>query len=417
MEIKKLANGYLVIGVVIAALWPVMLSLAKNVNVYEFLFFENLVAVAGALLLIFVVGKLKSLKEVIKDRRNLGIILLVAALSYIIPDFGMLYAEHFISASLASIIFRAYPILMLLFLPVILNERITKFQFSALALGFIGLFIAIYPTAGITLSGNAWIGIMLALVVALATAASFAIIKRYIHETESALFIYNLTGFVVYSALFVANGMPLYQINSSGWSAILFTGILYSVVSAYGLYYVLKLLKATYITNLFYFAPFLTFVFADVILGNPISVYYLASAGLIASGVLIQKFDKIGGSYASSSKSLQTVQIFDMTGAFVYSRERDITDLIKQGGRILATKVDKSHTSLINELSASVKAPKIMTNLEVRLADEMGMVCELMGKREGELILLAAGEEKECEKVIESFYDNINSYDAISSNQ
>ncbi len=408
MNIRKLANGYLVVGVIIAALWPVMLSLAKNVNVYEFLFLENVIAVAAALLLIVITRKLTALRGIIKDKRNLGIIILVAMLSYVTPDFGMLYAEHFISASLASIIFRTYPILMLIFLPLILNERITKFQILALVLGFAGLFIAIYPTAGITLSGNALIGVALTLVVALATAASFAIIKRYIHETESALFIYNLTGFVVYSVLFIANGMPMQTISSPGWAAILYTAVIYSVASAYGLYYVLKLVKTTYLTNLFYFAPFLTFIFADLILGKSISLYYVVSAGLIAFGVLMQKFDKVGGSYASSSKTLSVVQIFDMTSSFVNSKEKDMADLIRNNGRVLATKIGRSHESAINEISKMSIAPKLMTNLEYRFANEMEIISELLGKKENELILLAAGEETECEKALESVFKRLN---------
>ncbi len=404
MDIGKLAKSYLFVGVLVAALWPVMLGMATNVNVYEFLFIENVIAVVVSLLLVAALKKIDALKEIFKDKRTLGIIGLVGLLNYVVPDFGMLYAEHFISADLASIIFRTYPILMLLFLPFITKERITKYQLLALSIAFTGVLVVLYPNSAITFSAQGAFGIALVFVVALANAAALAIVKRHVHETESALFVYNLIGFVVYTSLFVANGMPFQSIDTRGWVAILFAGIVYSVLSAYGLYYVLKRLKATMITNLFYFAPFLTFLLANVLLGETISVLYVISAGLIAAGVLIQKLDKKAGTYASSKIGLRQAQIFDMTGIFVNSQDKEIVDLIKSGGRVLATKINNRYREHLKGFTDETKVPRLITREGGRFIREWDFIEEVLGKAGDDLVLLVAGKETECEEFIDSFF-------------
>lgn len=399
--IRRLANTYLLIGIVLNAIWPIALQLAGSINVYEFMFLENAVAVIGSLLLLKAVHRRTSIMELLKSRKALIFIVVVAVLNYAVPDFGMLLAEHSISASLAAVTFRSYPILMLLFIPFVLKEKTTKYQFASLAIAFAAIFLVIYPLQGPMLSGSELVGVGLALIAALSNELALVIMKRYVHETENALFLFNLIGFALFAVLFVANGLPLTAIGTVGWLAILYAGLLYSVVSAYGFYFALKTLKTTVVTNLYFFVPFVTFIFANLLLGQPFSLYYIIPAIMLVCSMLVQKLDKKGGTYSAQKKELGNMQIFDVTGTFVRTEEQEITSLIRSGGRAFAVKINSAHRGFVEELSKG-SGTRIITGTENKLVQEMKFIDEVLGTGAEEIAVVVAGETAECEEVLEN---------------
>ena len=400
-DMRGLANSYLLIGIVLNAIWPIALQVAGSINVYEFLFLENAVAVVGSLLLLKTVRRRSSIMELLKSRRALIFVAIVALLNYAVPDFGMLLAEHLISASLAAVTFRSYPILMLLFIPFVLKERTTKYQFASLAIAFAAIFLVIYPLQGPMPSGGALLGIGLALVAALSNALALVIMKRYVHETENALFLFNLIGFALFAVLFIANGLPLGAISTTGWLAILYAGLLYSVVSAYGFYFALKTLKTTVVTNLYFFVPFVTFIFANLLLGQPFSLYCIIPAIMLVCSMLVQKLDKKGGTYATQRKGLDSMQIFDVTGAFIRTEEQEIASLIRSGGRAFAVKVNHAHSGFVEELSKE-NTTMIITRTKNKLVQEMKFIDEVLGTGADEIAVVVAGGNEECEEVLEN---------------
>ena len=154
-------QAYLAVGIVIAALWPVFLNLATGMNIYEFTFFEYLISVPASVLLVFIFRKQKGLLEIFRNKKMLALVALISLLNYGFQDFGMLYAEHFINPSLASVIFNSYPIMMLLFLPVVTKEKVSRYQVTGLGLGFFGICIIFAGAMTTGLEGMNIFGVLL----------------------------------------------------------------------------------------------------------------------------------------------------------------------------------------------------------------------------------------------------------------
>ena len=383
---------YLAVGIIIAALWPVFLNLATGMDIYEFMFLEYLISVPSSVLLVFLFKKQKGLLEVLRNKKMLGIVALISLLNYGFQDFGMLYSEHLISPSLASVIFNSYPIMMLLFLPVLIKEKVSRYQIVALGLGFIGISIILAGGLTSSLQGVNVIGVILALGVALTTALSLSLVKRYVVDIQNAIFFFCSFSLVMFTITFFLAGMPAYPISYTEMLAVLYTGIIYSVIFGFIYYMALNTLKTTIVTNFYFLAPFLTFAFSYLFLGEQIPSYYVLTAVLISAGILIQKFDKIGGTFKPDDETeFKEFLLYDVTGVFTETREDSIRTAIKEGGRVLATKLDRIHKGLIEDLSSSGSYSKIFTERNDEIMEEAPLVRNIVHAGEGEIIVVKAG--------------------------
>ena len=186
MNMKFLANSYLILALILGALLPVMLSLASSMNTYEFLLITYLIAVPTSLGFVIAAGKKDTLIGYLKNKRSFAAIAAIGLLNYAFLEFGLSYAERFVSASLATVIYRTSPVLMLLFLPLILKERITKYQIVALSLAFVGLFLALSGGSLQLVAGGDLLIIGFLIIVALAGALATVLIKKYMYDMESS---------------------------------------------------------------------------------------------------------------------------------------------------------------------------------------------------------------------------------------
>ena len=337
MRIKSIANIYLILALVLGAVLPVMFRVAsQNINIYEYLMLTYAVALPVSFAYLVARKKTNRLIASIKNLKELAFIALLGLLNYGMLEYGLTYAEKFISVSLATVIYRSFPLLMLIFLPIMLRERISKYQIAALMLGFAGLYIAL--TGGsFSVFSNANIAIM-ALVVLIALASAFVTvaIKKYSFDMEIGIFIFNLATFAFFTALFFAAGAPFQPVNTSALSAILYVGIVYNVFVGLMYYGAIRMIKTTFVTNIYFLSPFLTFVFSWLILGEQIYLYYIAIAVLVSAGLLIQKFDTKGGTYAARKSGETAGRTFhDVTSAFVNTEAPLIYNAIKSGAGCL----------------------------------------------------------------------------------
>jgi EamA domain-containing membrane protein RarD len=119
MELKSKAHIYLITSLLIGSFTPALLVLAKSTNGAELFFFAALLSIFCGLVLVIKNRKLDVLAKTFKNRKTIFYIALAAILTYVPYEYGIAYAEHFISASLTTVIFRLNPLLMLLFLPIV----------------------------------------------------------------------------------------------------------------------------------------------------------------------------------------------------------------------------------------------------------------------------------------------------------
>jgi drug/metabolite transporter (DMT)-like permease len=416
MEIKTLANTYLVLALLTGALMPVLLDFgAVGISIPEFLFIVYAISVPVSFAFVVFNGKMKKLKEIFGNKRNLAFIAIVGLLNYVLFEYGLTYAEKFVSASLATVIYRSYPILMFLFLPLILREKVSTKQVLALGLTFAGFVIA-FTGGNLSLSGSNFYIIMFLIVIALAGALATTLVKRYVFDMESSMFVLNLASFAFFAVFFMLQtgmggsvGLP----NFGSWAAILYTGIIYNVFTGFMYYSALRMIKTTIVTNFYFLSPFITFVFAYAILGEAIKPYYLLIAVFVAAGLLIQHVDFEGGKYLSKSKKKSNYLIYDVTSAFVNTSNNKMYSMLKGNGRVLAVKVDSNWYSRLGNLIEEAKGTDYGKKLIICTDgdrenignEEQKFVRDIMSIKEGEAALIGAGRPEHIEGFFADFID------------
>lgn len=409
MNVKARANGYLVTALFLGAMLPVMLSIANSMNTFEFLFLTFGVSSVASYALVNFTKKKSLLFTYLRDKKTLALLAAIGLLPYAVLDLGLSYAERFISASLATVVYRSYPLLMLLFLPILLKERITKYQIAALSLAFLGLYLA-FSGGNIGFLGGSNSNIILLMVmVALASALAMPLIKRFNYEMSSCIFIFNLSNFVLFTVLFLIQGAPVSPNTLGNIVPILYVGIIYNVLVNFFYYEALRIHKTTFVTNIYFLSPFITIVYSNLILGEVIKPYYVVIAALVAVGIMIQRLDKVGGSYIpKKSRRPHDFFIFDVSGAFANTSEVAIANALKDGGRVLAVKLPEKHEARIMEMASERQYANVFTGRHKQIADEADFVKSVTGASTGDIVLMKAGDLDEGEIFFSEVSDLIN---------
>ena len=411
MKIKAKGHIYLVVSLFTGAFLPVVLDFATGMNIFEFLTLAFLVATPASYVLMISAHKKDRLVSYFKSGKNLLIIVFFGILLYVPSSFILLYSEHFVSASLATVVYRIWPLLMLPFLPIILKERLSKYQIAALFLAFIGVYIAI--TGGtFTLSlSSADIPVVLFLILgAFGYALGSVLMKRYSFNLESAIFVFNLSLLAIFAGLFVITGSMFSPVNSTDIFAVLYLGIIVNIVGFYGYFAAIRILKTTFTTNLYFLSPFITLLTASIVLNEVIKVYYVAIAALVATGLVIQKFDKHGGTYIKSTKERGPL-IFDITAAFVSEERPEIHRVIESGGRVLAIKLQSRYRNLIKSEIENDNYKRVSIELGEFGKEVNDFIEEIMGKTENEIIAISVGLPGEGERALNQLYAQIKRYE------
>ena len=179
-------------------------------------------------------------------------------------------------------------------------------------------------------------------------------------------------------------------------------------------YSALRIIKTTFVTNIYFLSPFITFVFSWIILGNKIYLYYVIVAALVSVRLIIQKFDKKGGTYMASKKRSSAKQLFhDVTSAFISSSAPSIYDAIKSGGRVLAVKVDEEYygtlTKLKRKINKEEKSILVYFNNEKKFInmEQDLFIKDIMNVKDNEMVVLSAGDTKSSENALSNITDSI----------
>ena len=405
MEIKLRAYAYLVASLLIGSFTPALLVLTQGTNVFELFLLASIISIPIGMTLVIKNKKVSELAGLLKNKKTIFSIALAAVLMYVPYEYGIAYAEHFISASLATVLFRLNPLLMLVFLPFFLRERLSRRQFLALGLAFVGILIGVSGGNPANLLGNPNI-LIIAFVALLAFGYAFAnvIIKWQMFDSDLFLSASAFVLAIFFSLLFFGYGahfVPLTNIDI----AIIFYLAITNIFSFYMYMHALKVLKTTVVTNTFLFSPFLTFLWASALFAQAIQPYYIAIGVLVSVGIVIQRSDKLGGSYVSK-KAMTSYKfvIFDVTGAFSGTTDTNLNDIIKTGGRVLATKVDKAHHHYILSLAQSDRFTNVLTGTESYIAKEAEFTKDVLGLSDNEALVIKAGSNEENEL----FFDELN---------
>jgi drug/metabolite transporter (DMT)-like permease len=415
MDIKTKAYLFIMCSLIGGALFPIAFKIAvdNNVNIYSFMFLAYLIASAASFVMVVANKKTSRLKSYFKVPKEFLFIGLLGFINLAFVDYGMIYAEKFISASLATVVYRTQPLLMLMFLPLLLRERVTKIQMGALMLGFAGIYIALSRgSASIFFGADA--GIILFLVsMTLISAFATVYLKRYNTDMESTMFIFNSFAAVIAFGLFLLTGAQLPAFNFNSAMSLLYIGIAANAIVPFCYYSGFRILKTTFVTNLYFLSPFITILFAGVFLSEPIYPYYIVIAVLVAVGLLAQKLDKKGGTYVARSANNSPVTIYDVTSAFTDTNVEAIRNTIKGSGRVLAIKLNHAHAHHIRSVKPHENGV-VYTDGDKNYVSQAqaSFLKEIMGKAEDELVVMFAGNPSHAEGYLNEIWSESAGLDA-----
>ncbi len=410
MDMKTKAYIYVAITVVTGALIPILVEQANAVGLTGFFMLTAFISTATGAAFLFYTKGIGKFVEVVRNPKTLFLSVLIGLLIFLPIEFGIAYAEKFVSASLATVLFRTSPLLMLPLLPLMLREKLTKYQIAALSLAFVGIYIGatggtLGAFAGASLAVSGFI-VMLAFVYALST----VMVKKYMIDMGSLLTVAAASLSVLFTALYLIGGGGAINLTMPALASVLFLGVGSNFLFFYMYFVGLRILKTTFVTNLISLSPFLTFAFASVLLGERILPYYLAIAALVGAGILIQHFDKLGGTYLARAKHHRLV-MHDVSGAFADTNEPSISAALKKGGRVLALKLEGRHAGKVEELSRNGNHSNVFTDRHESINTEASFVKELLGAGEGDMVVMKAGPVDEGERFFGELSDALASPD------
>lgn len=411
IPVKLTTKGYifLVASLLAGAMLPVALKFATNVNMVGFLALSYLIAIPFASLLVVMTKRQERFKSYVRDRKKLALIVLIGLLFYVPSGFILLYAEHFISASFATAVYRTWPLLMLPMVPYFLKERLSRYQALALVLGLLGIYIALTNGTFMFSGGNQYLQVVaLVAVGAFSYGLASLLIKKYLVEIESAVLIFNIALFLLFGSIFIATGAQL-TLGFYDVIALVYLAVCVNVIGFYGYFYALRALKTTFATNAYLLSPFLTFLFAYLLLGESIQLIYITIALLVTVGLVIQKLDSIGGSYAKNASSDSDLFIFDLTPAFVKEESIEIVRAIENGGKVLGIKLDRIHEAKVRRIAATHHSPRVYVGLGSFKREVSDFISETMEKAEDEVVVVCAGAAEESEELLNYINGEVNS--------
>ena len=143
MELKQKAYLMLTLSMFWSALLPVIITLGKGGGINEFYMIVYASAVPASFLAVVMRGKVGELRSTLREWKTVAMMGIIGIVTFFPIEYGITMAEQYVTASLASVIIRLSPLLMLVLLPTVLRERLTKHQIVALGLGFVGLYIGV----------------------------------------------------------------------------------------------------------------------------------------------------------------------------------------------------------------------------------------------------------------------------------
>ncbi|MEM0094735.1 MAG: EamA family transporter [Candidatus Micrarchaeaceae archaeon] len=411
MGLTPRAKGYILLSSIVVelAFWPIFFDIGSTALGMPLFLFYSLLLSTAILGIIVIAKKRDGLKQITKRKKTFYILaiggFLNAFLSAALLNIGITHT----TASLAGVIYRSWPLLMVPFIPLVIRTKVNKYQVASLLIGFAAMYIALTQGTLISIDYAYAPYIVMLFVAALAVALSNVLIRSQNADVYAQNLIFDAVAAVSFFALVLATGADFGgNFTPGSIAAILFTGgIAYSIGSVF-FYYSLKALEPTIVGNAMLLVPFLTFAFSSLFLGERIYLYYLVLGIVVVSGIVIQRLAPEKAPERVPKNAGVMATIFDLTSAFVDNRNPEIYNYISGSGRALCVK--GSAASAYENLGIARKKEIaerygciMFTNKEPHpgVADsELRFIRDVLGIDEDDPLLVGIGEPSKVEEAI-----------------
>lgn len=414
MKIKTSGYIALFVGVILSASIPIAYSYGSSVPAFELATFVALVGTVASFALMLLMKKQGNLKEIARNKMLLLSLVAFGILAYTFVVLIFSYTTHYISAALLAVVYRTWPLMLIFLAPIVLREKIGKYDMLALVIGFAGLLATLIGNTSISIPIYLIPFVILVLFAAFSDSLGNLLQKRYTFDIYSSLFIYNLTSFILlFTFSYFTNQLSLSTMTLNGIYSVLFLGTVQNIALTFFFLYSLRVLKTPLAGNAYLVSPFVTMVLGVIILNQPVQLSYIVVAVAVLAGIAIQRFGKYG-SYISKSRAANAPTIFDVTSAFVNTKNDRIYKMMKANGRVLAFYKDTSGSALeLNDIDTKGDNFMLFTSKTAGgeiTQDELEFVKEILGCGENDLLVFGAGEPDVLEQKLFDVHSRISGF-------
>ena len=279
MKQGKQAYIYAALSVLLWGTIPTAFKIAlSELSIVTMLGITTLVSTAVLFVIMVLTGKLCLLKETKRSE------LLWSALFGLINPVGyymiLLTAYNRLPGQVAQPINMIWPIILVFFSIPLLGQRIPGRSFIALAVSLIGVYIIASQGAPLNPGRSDTLGVTLALVSGILWALYFVLNVRDKRDESVKLFTSFLFGSLYMIILMAAGGSFTNPISLKGLSASVYCGFFEMGITFWLWLKALQLSETTdKVSNLVYFAPFVSLILLHFIIDEP--VYYTTLLGLL----------------------------------------------------------------------------------------------------------------------------------------
>lgn len=419
-KIKVYGYALLVVGIFLASTFPIAYKLGSGISVITLLFYVSIVGTLTSFLMMLAKKGTHQLKGMFKNRNLLFALFTTGVLVFTLEPLLLAYATHYVSADLTAVVFRTWPIMLVLLAPFVIREKITKWEVAGVIIGFMGLGVTLVGGTAISLPVYELPFVGIILVAAFSEALPATISKRYNYELTASIFVYNVISLLIFAPLALyTNAWQLPAITSSVLFAILFLGIVTEGIFEYIYYEAFRLVRTSIVGTSYIICSFITMLLSAVFLGEAVEPYYVVIAITVVAGVLVQKFapKAVGNFITSKKKDRFPLPLYDVTAAFVNTRHPIIMKTMKGNGRVLAfsTKFNEP-IGKIHERLGRLGHESLMLFTDrsdgAATQNEIEFVREIVGCSDDELLVFGSGDPEET---AEKFFDIKNSIDKGNS--
>ena len=408
MKIQYKAAIALAIVVCEISLWSIFLQIGgSTIGILPELFYGFLVGSIVSVSISLAKDKGKGLISIARKPNMLAVMLVAGLLNDILTQLFLGIGTLGTNPTIGSIVFRSWVILVALFTPLVLRQKVNALQLFATLIGFFGIYIVLSGGTLFTfsISQTPFIGILF--MAAICSVSSILIMNRYNVDTAGAIAIFNIVSLAVASMLILATSTSI----SVAFTPITVFSILFLGVIAYGIgtmlyYHSVKVLGSLITGNSILLVPFLTIVFSFLIVGTPIKFYYILAAIFTSVGIILQRRYSSHPERITEKGALSRLRIFDVTGAFANNSSYVISNHLAGGNRAFAIKLDSKFDEQLHGPIFLRHQCMAFTNVKPHVgtqADEIEFINDVMGLKEGEIAVIGIGDPKSLEMSFEEF--------------
>ena len=415
-RIKIYGYALLVVALLIAASMPIAFRLGSAIPTITLLLYMSIVGTITSFLMMATRRSTPQIRKIISDKRQLYVLVAIGVLAFALEPLALAYATHNVSADLTSVVFRTWPIMLVLLAPFIIREKVSKWDVIGVSIGFLGLAATLIGNTAISIPYYELPFVGVVLFAAFIDALSTAISKRYNYELTSSIFVFNIITLVIFVPLAIyTNSWQLPALTANVIFAVLFLGVFTQAIFAYIFYESVRLVRTSLASTAFVGVSFLTLLLSYVFLGEAVKPYYIIIAVSVVAGIAVQRLaPKNLGNFISSKKKGKhehRMPLYDVTSAFINTKHAAISDTMKGNGRVLAFYTDVRNSEAVEKMLSGANGDNCILftdSHKVASPDEMAFIKEIMGCDDSHMVVMGSGDPDRVTEIFSDIRSNID---------